>query len=150
MDAILHDYMSIASGVTYLPPQISVVSTQLGSLVDKPGIFDEDDLVQQTSQAVNFCGDLNAVKSVLKDPFWLEIGPGPVCTSFIHSTLSPPSTKINHTVEGSVENWVSISKSLTAAYKNGIDVDWLALHAPYESDLELLMLPTYAWVVKDY
>ena len=45
---------------------------------------------------------------------------------------------------------MSVSKSLAAAYTSGVDVDWLALHAPYESSLELLALPTYAWDVKDY
>lgn len=150
MDAILHDYKALASGVTYLPPRIPVASTLLGSLVDSMGIFSEDYLVQQTRQAVDFCGALNAVKSALKDPVWLEIGPGPVCTSFVRATLSPPPIKVNHTIDANTSNWASISKSLAAVYRCGADVDWLALHAPYESNLELLPLPTYAWDVKDY
>jgi iterative type I PKS product template protein len=150
MDAILHDYKALASGVTYLPPKIPVASTLLGSIVDRPGIFSEDYLVQQTRQAVDFCGALNAVKSALKEPVWLEVGPGPVCTSFVRATLSPPPSKINHTIDTNTSNWASISKTLAAAYTNGVDVDWLALHAPYENDLKLLPLPTYAWDVKDY
>ena len=150
MDAILHDYKALASGVTYLPPKVPVASTLLASLVDGPGVFSEDYLVMQTRQAVDFCGGLNAVKSVLKDPVWLEIGPGPVCTSFVRATLSPPPAKISHTIDANASNWASISKTLAMAYTSGADVDWLALHAPYESNLELLPLPTYAWDVKDY
>lgn len=150
MDAILHDYKALAIGVTYLPPKIPVASTLLGSVVDRPGIFSEDYLVQQTRQAVDFCGALNAIKSALKDPVWLEVGPGPVCTSFVRATLSPPPAKINHTIDANTSNWASVSKSLAAAYTSSVDVDWLALHAPYESNLELLPLPTYAWDVKDY
>ncbi|KAJ0122145.1 hypothetical protein J7T55_002657 [Diaporthe amygdali] len=150
MDSILHDYKALASGVTYLPPKVPVASTLLASLVEGPGVFGEDYLVQQTRQAVDFCGALNVVKSALKDPVWLEIGPGPVCTSFVRATLSPPPAKINHTIDANTSNWASISKSLAAAYTSGADVDWLALHAPYESNLELLSLPTYAWDVKDY
>jgi iterative type I PKS product template protein len=152
MDAILPDYKAIASGVTYLPPKIPVASTLLASVVDMPGVFDEDYLVRQTRQAVDFYGGLNAVKAAFKrdDPVWLEIGPGPVCSSFVRTTLSPPAARINHTIDASNSNWVTISKSLVAAYTSGVDVDWLALHAPYESSLELLALPTYAWDVKDY
>ncbi|KAI9695808.1 MAG: polyketide synthase pks13 [Bogoriella megaspora] len=152
MDAILPDYKAIASGVTYLPPKIPVASTLLASVVDVPGVFGEDYLAQQTRQAVNFYGGLDAVKAALKndDPFWLEIGPSPVCTSFVRATLSPSSSRINHTIDANSSNWTSISRTLVAAYSSGIDVDWLALHEPYESNLELLALPTYAWDVKDY
>lgn len=150
MDAILHDYKALASGVTYSTPKVPVASTLLASLVDGAGVFGEDYLIQQTRQAVDFCGALNVVKSALKDPVWLEIGPGPVCTSFVRATLSPPPAKINHTIDANTSNWASISKSLAAAYTSGADVDWLALHAPYEGNLELLPLPTYAWDVKDY
>ncbi|KAI3397077.1 hypothetical protein diail_11219, partial [Diaporthe ilicicola] len=150
MDAILHDYKALASGVTYLPPKVPVASTLLASLVDGTGVFGEDYLVQQTRQAVDFSGALNAVKSALKDPVWLEVGPGPVCTSFVRATLSPPASRINHTIDANTSNWASISKTFAAAYTSGVDVDWLALHAPYESNLELLSMPTYAWDVKNY
>nr|AOO87091.1 polyketide synthase [Alternaria alternantherae] len=152
MDAILPDYKALASGVSYLPPEIPVASTLLASVVDVPGVFGEDYLAQQTRQAVNFHGALDAVKSALKndEPFWLEIGPGPVCTSFVRATLSPPTTSISHTIDANSSNWTSVSRTLTAAYTSGIDVDWLALHRPYESNLELLALPTYAWDVKNY
>ena len=152
MDAILPDYKTLASGVTYLPPKIPVASTLLASVVDVSNVFGEDYLMQQTRQAVDFYGGLNAVKSALKndDPVWLEIGPGPVCTSFVRATPSPPPTRINHTIDAKSSNWASISKTLVAAYTSGVDVDWLTLHAPYESSLELLTLPAYAWDVKDY
>ena len=152
MDAILPEYKALASGVTYLPPKVPVASTLLASVIDKPGVFGEDYLAQQTRQAVNFCGGLNVVKSAFKkdEPVWLEIGPGPVCTSFVRATLSPQSSRINHTIDAKTSNWASISKTLVAAYTSGVEVDWLALHAPYESNLELLTLPTYSWDVKDY
>lgn len=154
MDAILADYKALASGVTYLPPKVPVASTLLASVVDKPGIFGEDYLSRQTRQAVDFCGGLDAAMSALKrdDPFWLEIGPGPVCSSFIRTTLSPSPARINHTIDANSngDNWASVSKTLVAAYTSGVDVDWLALHAPYEGSSRLLTLPTYAWDVKDY
>jgi iterative type I PKS product template protein len=150
MDPILQEYKDLASGVAYLPPKIPVASTLLASIVDRPGVFSEDYLAMQTRQAVDFCGGLNAIKSVLKNPDWLEIGPGPVCTSFVRASLNPPSIKINHSIDAKASNWASISKTLANAYASGVNVDWHGLHAPYENNLRLLSLPTYAWDVKDY
>lgn len=150
VDPILDDYKTLASGVTYLAPKIPVVSTLLASLVDRPGVFSEDYLVMQTRQEVDFCGGLNVIKSALKDPVWLEIGPGPVCTSFIRNTLAPPPRKLNYSIDASKSNWSCISSSLANMYKSGVEVDWLALHAPYEGNLELVPLPTYTWDVKNY
>nr|L7XAV2.1 RecName: Full=Non-reducing polyketide synthase curS2; AltName: Full=Dehydrocurvularin biosynthesis protein 2 [Aspergillus terreus]AGC95321.1 CURS2 [Aspergillus terreus] len=150
MDPILQDYGTIAAGVTFSAPKIPVASTLLGSIVGEPGVFDHDYLVQQTRQPVNFVGGLNAVQSKLSDPLWLEIGPSPVCVSFVRDTLSPSLSKLTHTLQPNTHNWASISKSLAAAYINGVDIDWVALHAPYETNLQLLTLPSYAWDVKDY
>lgn len=150
MDPILQDYISIAGGVTYSAPKIPVASTLLASIVDGPGIFNQEYLARQTRQTVDFVGGLNAVQSKLKNPIWLEIGPAAVCTSFVRATLSPPPAKIMHSIEPNSSNWTSVSKSLSAAYLNGIDIDWLALHKPYESNLKLLTLPAYAWDMKDY
>ena len=150
MDAILEDYKTVANGVTFLPPTVPVASTLLGSVVDGPDTFNEEYLVKQTRQAVNFSGGLSAVKSALKNPFWLEIGPGPVCSSFVRATLSPPPARISHSIDSKTGNWASISKGLASAHISGAEVDWLAFHAPYESNLELLWLPTYSWDVKDF
>ena len=150
MDPILQDYISLAGGVTYSSPRIPVASTLLGSIVDKSGTFNQDYLAQQTRKPVDFVGALNAVKSKLNDPLWLEIGPAAVCTSFVRATLSPPLGKINHTIDANTSNWQSISKPLATAYMNHVDIDWLALHKPYEKDLTLQILPAYKWDMKNY
>lgn len=68
MNPILQDYISLAGGVTYSAPKISVASTLLASIVDGPGIFNQEYLAQQTSRTVDFVGALNAVKSKLNNP----------------------------------------------------------------------------------
>ncbi|KAK3689343.1 hypothetical protein B0T22DRAFT_461331 [Podospora appendiculata] len=150
VDPILEDYISLAAGVTYSAPKIPVASTLLATVVDGPGVFNQDYLAHQTRQAVDFVGALNAIHSKLKDPVWIEVGPAPVCASFVRATLSPAPSRVLYSIESRSSNWSSISKTLSAAYTNGIDVDWLALHRPYESNLALLNLPTYAWDMKDY
>ncbi|KAF2273801.1 polyketide synthase [Westerdykella ornata] len=150
MDPMLDDYISLARGVTYSAPKIPVSSTLLASIVDKPGTFNAPYLGQQTRQPVDFVGSVKAVTDVLDDPIWLEIGPSPVCTSFIRATISPPTDKILSTLDGKSEAWTSISKCLAGMYKNGVAVDWIALHGPYTAGLNLLTLPSYAWELKDF
>ncbi len=150
MDPIIPDYISLASGVTFSTPQIPVASTLLGSIVDQPGIFNQDYLAHQSRQPVDFVRALHAVKSKLNDPVWLEIGPAAVCTFFVRNTLSVPLAKIMHSIDATITNWTSISKTLATLYMNHINVDWLALHKPYEKGLKLQKLPAYAWDLKNY
>jgi iterative type I PKS product template protein len=150
MDSLLQEYSLIASGVTFSAPKVPVASTMLGSIVDTLGTFSEDYLVQQTRQPVNFVDALHAVQSKLTNAVWMEIGPSPVCISFVRDTLSTPSSKTTHSLQPNTSNWASISKALATLYTNGIEIDWLAFHTPYESDLKLLTLPSYAWDVRDY
>ncbi|KAL8910261.1 MAG: hypothetical protein Q9171_004425 [Xanthocarpia ochracea] len=150
MDPMLEDYISLAGGVTYSVPKIPVASTLLASIVDVSGVFNGHYLGQQTRQAVDFVGALHAVKDKLDNPIWLEIGPSPVCGSFVRTTLSPSSGKIMSTLEASTNAWVSISKCLSGAYMDGIAIDWLAYHATFASSLKLLTLPSYAWDLKDF
>jgi 3-oxoacyl-(acyl-carrier-protein) synthase/malonyl CoA-acyl carrier protein transacylase len=86
MDPILQDYISLAGGVTYSAPKIPVASTLLASIVDRPGIFNQDYLAQQTREMVDFVGGLNAVKSKLNDPVWLEMDRD----RFAHLLCAPP------------------------------------------------------------
>lgn len=150
MDPMLDDFISLAGGVTYSAPRIPVASTLLASIVETSGVFNGLYLGQQTRQAVDFVGALNTVKDKLGNPVWLEIGPSQVCSSFILATVSPPSGKVMSTLEYSTNAWVSISKCLAGAYKDGIAIDWLAYHAPFTGSLKLLTIPSYAWDLKDF
>ncbi|KAJ4315567.1 Non-reducing polyketide synthase Dhc5 [Neodidymelliopsis sp. IMI 364377] len=150
MDSLLQEYSLIASGITFSAPKVPVASTLFGSIVDRLGTFNEDYLMQQTRQPVNFVDALHAVQSRLTGTVWMEIGPSPVCTSFVRDTLSIPASKVTPTLQPNTSNWASISKALATAYNNGVEVDWQAYHAPYESDLKLLTLPSYGWEVKNY
>lgn len=150
VDPMLDDYVALAGGVTYSAPRIPVASTLLASVVDAAGVFNGLYLGQQTRQPVDFVGALNAAKENLAEPVWLEIGPSPVCSSFVRKTLSPSPGKIMSSLERDTDGWVSVSKCLAGAYANGIAVDWLALHAPFEDALKLMTLPSYAWDLKDF
>lgn len=153
VEPVLGDFSALAAGVTYSRPKIPVASTLLSSVVDSPGVFNPDYLVRQTRQPVDFVGALQAALHKFPDPIWLEIGPSRVCGAFVRETLAAqllPSSRILSTLEAETGPWASVAKCLASLYKNGIDVDWLGIHQPYERGLKLLTLPSYAWDLKDY
>lgn len=47
-------------------------------------------------------------------------------------------------------NWTTIASSLAALHSSGVKVDWNEYHRPFESRLNLVDLPTYAWNDKTY
>lgn len=150
MDPILDEYNILAGVSTFMEPKVPVASTLLAAVVDKDSTFNANYLAEQARQRVDFVGALNAVKSRLDNPVWLELGPSPVCASFIRTTLSPSPSKIMSTLEAGSNDWASIANCLAGLYQNGVDVDWLGLHMPYEKQLKLQTLPAYAWDLKDY
>ncbi|OQD80281.1 hypothetical protein PENANT_c037G05923 [Penicillium antarcticum] len=150
VDPILDEYNILAGVATFMQPKIPVASTLLAAVIDKEGTFSPQYLVEQTRQKVDFVGALNAVKSKLDNPVWLEVGPSHICSSFVRATISPSTSKVMSTLDATGNDWLSVAQCLSGLYQNGVDVDWLGLHAPYESSLRLQTLPTYEWDLKDY
>lgn len=174
VNVILDDFKAIASGpgIAYSPPSVPVASTLLSSIVDAetpaPQGFGPDYLAEQARNPVDFVGAIHAVRawaaaqfndkgnhslgSPAGAPVWLEIGPGQVCGSFVHDTVSPPAGHVVSTLSASPAHspWASISECLASLYMHGHDPDWLLLHAPFEHTLQLLTLPSYAWDAKDF
>ncbi|KAJ5437643.1 hypothetical protein N7445_006187 [Penicillium cf. griseofulvum] len=154
MDPMIDEYISVAQGVTFSAPGIPVASTLLGSIVDAPGTFNGRYLGLQTRQPVDFVSALNSIDAKLHDPLWIELGPSAVCSSFVRATLYSltPTKGIMSTLDapGRGNPWTSISKCLATVYTNGVTVDWLGFHQPYEASLGMVTLPAYAWDLKNY
>lgn len=168
VDSILDDLKAVASGpgITYSRPRVPVASTLLGSIIDAKTPsgrgFGPEYLVKQARQTVDFVGALHAIQfwasrsntngTQTSSPVWLEIGPGQVCGSFVQETISPPAGHVVSSLSAgpSKSPWAAISDCLASLYMHGSDPDWLLLHAPFEHNLRLVTLPSYAWDTKDY
>ena len=153
IDPILADFEACAQGVHFGKPQVPVVSTLKGSIVTDVGVFTSSYLAQQARQAVNFVGAMHACNSaglVNDKTLWIEIGPQPVCTKLIRSTLEVAPEKLLPTLTSSENNWKTISTATASAYASGAPVNWLEYHKEYIDSLSLLELPTYAFDLKEY
>lgn len=157
MEPILNDYTSLARIVAFTEPKIPIASTLLGSVVQPScgssgyePVFDAEYLSQQARQKVEFVAALHAINAELDQPIWLELGPTQLCGSFVRKTLQTDSSRTMSTLEKGVDVWASVSDCVAKLFNLGVDIDWLAYHRPYEMDLRLVSLPSYAWDLKDY
>jgi monodictyphenone polyketide synthase len=105
-----------------------------------------------TREAVNFVAALESAQemaTVDKDTIWIEIGPHPVCVGFVKATM--PSTNLAvPSIRRGEDNWTTFAQSLGSLHTTGIQIGWSDFHKPFESQLRLLDLPTYAWNDKKY
>ncbi len=151
IDSVLDDYATLARSVTYFPPKVPIASTLLGTVIGKQGIVNETYLVRQMREKVDYVGGLHAAIQKLEDPLFLEIGPRRGLGGFVQATLnSTTPVKILSTLDGTNEEWNSVSKTMALLYSAGVEIDWTAFHRPYTKHMKLISLPTYSWDLKDY
>ncbi|KAF3762998.1 hypothetical protein M406DRAFT_261577 [Cryphonectria parasitica EP155] len=148
MDPILDDFEVMASrGVVFQPPQLPIVSPLLGKVIFDDKSIDATYFRRATRETVNFLSALHAaheIGAIEEDMAWVEIGPHPVCLGFVKSSLSKASVAVPSFRRGE-DNWTTLAHSLSALHCAGVKIDWNALHSPFEKNLRLLDLPTYAW-----
>jgi iterative type I PKS product template protein len=153
MDPILADFEAVASRVQYGHPQIPIVSTAKGAVVNSPGIFNAAYLVRQTRQIVNFIGAMEACeeKGLVHDgSIVIDVGPHPVCIGLVKSYFSSTPITTLHTLKRGCADWKIISDCLASVYKENLPVNWEILHKDYLDCLSNVNLPSYAFQLQDY
>ncbi|KAK4061584.1 uncharacterized protein Triagg1_10293 [Trichoderma aggressivum f. europaeum] len=153
IDPILSDLRELAEGVVFNKPRIPVASALLGRIVEEEGIFTPSYAMRHAREAVNFVDALNACWSTgLADSqtIWIEIGPKPVLTGLVGSTLSVERSKLICTINDKDNNWNSISKATTGAFMAGLPMNWVKYHRDFSKHVRLLELPSYAFDLQEY
>ena len=152
-DPILDDFEAISkTGVLFQEPKLPVISPLLGKVVFDGKTLNANYVRRATREAVDFLSALeNArkISTISDETVWIEIGPHPVCTGFVKSTI--PSTELAiPSIRRGDDNWKTVAESMAALHLAGVRVSWNEFHRPFESRLRLLDLPTYAWNDKNY
>ena len=151
-DPILNDFEVISKSVLFQEPKLPIISPLLGKVVFDGKTLNANYVRRATRETVDFLAALkNAQKisTISDETVWIEIGPHPVCTGFLKSTI--PSIKLAApSMRRGDNNWKTMAETLTALHLAGVDVSWNEFHRPFESRLRLLDLPTYAWNDKNY
>lgn len=153
VDPLLSEFEKLAKdGVIFKAPMLPIISPLLGKVIFDEKTVNATYLRRATRETVNFHGALDFAQQLTttdEKTAWVEIGPHPVCTSFIKNTaasvnIAVPSMKKNE------DNWVTLANSMATLHCGGFELDWNELNRPFENSIKLLDLPTYAWNDKNY
>lgn len=152
-DAILDDFEATAKkAVVFKEPHIPYISPLLRKVVCDGKTINANYVRRATREAVDFVGALDiAQKQHMIDDktAWIEMGPHPVCMGFVKTNIPSANITVPSLRRGQ-NNWTTMADSMCALHAAGIELSWNEFHRPFEGNLRLLDLPTYAWNEKKY
>ncbi|KAJ5297817.1 hypothetical protein N7508_008066 [Penicillium antarcticum] len=148
MDPILDELEAIArTRVIFHPPKLPIISPLLGKVIFDERTINANYICRATRETVNFMGAVETairIATVDETMAWVELGPHPVCVGLAQSIMSPIGAAVP-SLHRSENNWQTLSQTLAVLHCAGVEVNWNEFHRPFEKDLRLLDLPTYAW-----
>ncbi|KAH8585456.1 hypothetical protein B0O99DRAFT_696467 [Bisporella sp. PMI_857] len=152
VSAILDSFNEQASCITFRSPAIPVISPLLREVVTDGHVFGAEYLARHARETVDFLGAISKAKTgglIDQNMIWVEIGPTPVCSAFIKSSLGGEVVTIP-SLRKKEDPWRTTTSSLSILHRKGVNIDWNEFHREYESAHEVLPLPTYAFENKNY
>ena len=153
MDAILPEFLEIASAIPFQKPTIPVASTCYGQIVDDEGPLNADYLCRQTREPVRFQDALLEIDSLIEagsKAVWVELGPVSACLPMISATLGTKPSHLAAALDPSKDNWATIATTVTKCYTNNGSIRWDEYHREHLDALKLLQLPSYPFDLKRY
>ncbi|RMZ77064.1 hypothetical protein DV738_g4567, partial [Chaetothyriales sp. CBS 135597] len=152
VEPILADFEQAARSVHFSEPSIPLLSPLLRSVVTDSETLNAAYLSRACRQTVNFKAALEAARdfNLLSDKtLWLELGPHPLCSGMVKSTLGSQISTIL-TLQKRSDTWTSVVTGLENLYTRGIDIDWNEYHRQHDACHQVLELPQYNWELKNY
>ena len=152
VEVILEQFKYAASSINFGTPDIPVISTLLGDVVTGDDVFGPEYLARQARETVNFVGAIQAAASkgtIDHDTVWIEVGPAPVCSTFIKSCLGSKTMNVP-SLRKQEDTWKTLSSGLSSLYSKGLIIDWEEFHREYEASHKVLALPSYRFENKNY
>lgn len=152
VDPILVDFQKLGKAVTFHRPQIPVISPLLGSVLSESDSIDERYLARHARETVDFAAGLAAAQQLglaNGQTVWVELGPHPVCMSFVGSELGQEIVAAPSLRKGTAP-YKTISESLATLHTAGFSIDWNEYHRDFLECVQMLDLPAYAFDNKNY
>lgn len=152
VDGILDDFQRAAKSIIFKKSTIPIISSLLGRIVGKHEMIDSTYLRNHARDPVNFhSGVYSAQEEGLVDQktIWLEIGPHPVCTQMIKSSIGT-EVSAYPTLRRGQGAYKTLASTLSNLYTAGLDIDWNEYHRDSLSSLRMLDLPSYSFDDKNY
>ncbi|KAK6222859.1 Type I Iterative PKS [Pestalotiopsis sp. IQ-011] len=152
-DPILEEFEAVAKqSVIFNAPKMPVISPLLGKVAFDGKSLGANYVRRATRETVDFVSALQSAQKINmidEKTVWIEIGPHPVCTNFIKSTVPGTGVAIP-SLRRDEDAWTTMARSLGALHCAGLPINWNEFHQPFEQSLRLLDLPRYSWNDKNY
>ncbi|KAG8413520.1 hypothetical protein J3459_015265 [Metarhizium acridum] len=103
-----------------------------------------DYLTRHCRGTVNFRGCLLSAAEagvISEKTVWVEVGPHPVCTNMLKSTLGASSVKTLPTLRRGEADWKVFTSTLTSLYNSGLAINWGAVSTLYKWELKSHWIP---------
>ncbi|UZK58033.1 acyltransferase domain-containing protein [Streptomyces drozdowiczii] len=142
MDTALAEFEETIRSLTFNEPRITVISNVTGQVADEltsPAYW-----ARQIRAAVRFADGIRTLDTQGITTY-LELGPDPVLTSLVQSTLDTPTAAAS-VLNARSEEPRALLQALATAYTSGTDIDWTAL-LPGGTRVDL---PTYAFQHEEF
>ena len=149
---ILEPLKELASSITFGNAAIPVISPMLQKVVTGGNGFGPEYLARHARETVSFLGGITAAKDeglVDQNAIWVEIGPTPVCSAFIKSSLGSDTVTVP-SLRKKEDPWKTTSNGLSILHRKGFNIDWDEIHREYGSSHTVLTLPSYTFENKNY
>jgi len=152
VEPVLADFEKLAKPVTFNKPLIPVISPLLATVLNEADSINGHYLARHARETVDFSGGLAAAQQlglINDQTAFVEIGPNPVCLSFLKSELGHEITTA-HSLRKGVAPYKTVSESLATLHTAGVDIDWNEYHRDFLDCVQMLDLPAYAFDNKNY
>ena len=154
VEPMLEAFRQACGAVVVNEPSIPVISPLLGRVMKSASDIGPvgDYLARHCRETVNFCeGVLSARNSGLipDKMMWVEVGPHPICSNMLRSTLGS-STQTIPSLRRGEDDCKIFTPALAKLYDSGLAINWGEYHAGAQQTKQVLLLPSYRWELKSH
>ena len=146
MEPMLAEFAAVAAGLSFMPPEIPVLSNVTGTLATPEQLCDPGYWVRHVREPVRFADGVAAMEAQGVTRF-LELGPDSVLAGMAGETASGTAALVPLLHRASDEE-TALLTALARLYVDGARVDWAALFSG--TGARPVDLPTYAFQHQRY
>lgn len=151
VEPLLDDFKGASRGVSFQSPSIPVLSPLTGEVMQAEDRITPDYLVEHCRKTVNLVAALEKAKQkqlIKENTIVIEIGPKPILCDMVKATLG--HSLVFPTLDAKGNVWSNLQAVLSSLYTAGLNINWVAYHAPFKSAHRVISLPNYAWDLQSY
>ncbi|EFY92556.1 polyketide synthetase PksP [Metarhizium acridum CQMa 102] len=155
VEPMLESFRQSCGSVGFKDPVVPLLSPLLGKTIKNVADLGSpaDYLTRHCRGTVNFRGCLLSAAEagvISEKTVWVEVGPHPVCTNMLKSTLGASSVKTLPTLRRGEADWKVFTSTLTSLYNSGLAINWGEYHSGLTQNKQVLCLPFYKWELKSH